>query len=66
MFNLAKDSLERYDISDKNPKIIAELEEEYKKWDAKNLAPGWFDPHAENVLKEEKKFEQEREKSRRH
>ena len=66
LFNLAKDSLERYDISDKNPKIIAELEEEYKKWDAKNLAPGWFDPHAENVLKEEKKFEQEREKSRRH
>jgi arylsulfatase A-like enzyme len=63
LFNLEKDSLERYDISDKNPKIIAKLEKAYKKWDAKNIAPNWFDPHAENVLKEEKRWENSRKKS---
>ncbi|GAL80559.1 choline-sulfatase [Algibacter lectus] len=63
LFNLKKDSLERYDISDDNSKIIASLEAAYKKWDAKNIDPNWLDPHAENVLKEEKRWEQTRKKS---
>ncbi len=63
LFNLKKDSLERYDISDGNSKIIANLEAAYKKWDAKNIDPNWFDPHAKNVIKEEKKWEQTRKKS---
>ncbi|WNH11919.1 sulfatase-like hydrolase/transferase [Thalassobellus suaedae] len=63
LFNLKKDSLERYDISDGNSKIIANLEAAYKKWDAKNIDPNWFDPHAKNVIKEEKKWEQIRKKS---
>ncbi|GAL64798.1 sulfatase-like hydrolase/transferase [Algibacter amylolyticus] len=63
LFNLKKDSLERYDISDGNSKIIANLEAAYKKWDAKNIDPNWLDPHAENVLKEEKRWEQTRKKS---
>jgi arylsulfatase A-like enzyme len=63
LFDLEKDHLERYDISNKNPEIIVALEEAYKKWDAKNMAPGWLDPHAENVLKEDKKWQGDRNKS---
>lgn len=63
LFDLKNDPLERYDISDKNAEIIADLEKEYKLWDAKNMAPGWVDPHPENVIKEEKKFQNIRKKS---
>lgn len=63
LFNLEKDALERHDIANKNQDIVRELEMLYKEWDAKNIAPGWFDPHAENVLKEEKRWEADRKKS---
>ncbi|AWV99281.1 sulfatase-like hydrolase/transferase [Arcticibacterium luteifluviistationis] len=53
LFDLDKDPWERQDISDSNPKIMANLESDYRVWDAKNIAPQWFDPHAENVIKEE-------------
>ena len=66
LFDLEKDVLERNDISDANPKIMAELEAEYEKWDSKNMAPGWFDPHKENVIKEEKQFSEDRAKAARH
>ncbi|MEC3908645.1 hypothetical protein VOI54_16575 [Tamlana sp. 2201CG12-4] len=56
LFDLDMDPLERYDIANEHPKLIAELEQAYKTWDSKNLEPGWFDPHAENVLKEEKRL----------
>ncbi|WP_198342479.1 sulfatase-like hydrolase/transferase [Polaribacter sp. SA4-12] len=56
LFDLEKDPKERYDISDTNSNIIKELEEDYKLWDSNNLDPGWFDPHAENVIKEEQKL----------
>lgn len=63
LFDLENDQLERNDIASKHPEICLVLEQEYKKWDAKNIAPGWLDPHAKNVIKEEKKWEQERNKS---
>ena len=63
LFNLEKDSLERFDIAKNNPKIVNDLEATYKKWDSKNIAPKWFDPHAENVIKEEKRWEKTRRKS---
>lgn len=63
LFDLENDQLERYDIASTNPEICINLELEYKKWDAKNMAPGWLDPHAKNVIKEEKKWEQDRNKS---
>lgn len=63
LFDLEEDSYERYDISDKFPKIMAELEAAYKDWDAKNIVPQWFDPHAENVLKEERKWKAARSRS---
>ncbi|WP_111708308.1 sulfatase-like hydrolase/transferase [Lutibacter citreus] len=63
LFNLEKDSYERYDISASHPDIMDELEEAYKEWDSKNMDPQWFDPHKENVLKEEKRFQAERNKS---
>lgn len=63
LFDLEEDSYERYDISDKHPKIMFELEAAYKEWDAKNIAPQWVDPHAENVLKEENKWKATRNRS---
>lgn len=63
LFNLEKDPLERYDISGENKQLVAQLEQEYKNWDSKNIDPLWFDPHAENVSKEEEKFQNERLKS---
>lgn len=63
LFDLEKDSYERYDISANYPKIIEELNQAYKNWDSKNIAPQWFDPHGENVIKEEKKLQDIRKKS---
>lgn len=63
LFDLEEDKFERNDIASINPEICNALEKEYKEWDAMNIAPGWFDPHAENVIKEEKKWEQDRNKS---
>ena len=63
LFDLENDNLERYDISTNYPEIIADLEQTYKTWDAKNIAPVWYDPHAENVKKEEKTWEEIRNKS---
>lgn len=65
LFDLKKDPLEREDISTNFPDIIKSLEGEYNQWDAKNMAPGWYDPHKENVIKEEKAFESARLKSSR-
>lgn len=63
LFDLDNDPYERMDIANDHPKVIAELEGDYKAWDAKNLEPGWLDPHIENVLKEEKRFRAIRAKS---
>ncbi|MFY0626590.1 MAG: sulfatase-like hydrolase/transferase [Reichenbachiella sp.] len=63
LFDLEVDSYERNDISDQYPKIIAELQQAYTIWDADNLEPGWVDPHPENVLLEEERFQKARNKS---
>lgn len=65
LFNLKSDAYERNDIAKNYPAIMAELEQEYKTWDSKNIAPGWLDPHPENVIKEEKKLQDARKKSTR-
>lgn len=63
LFNIEEDNLERYDIAAQHPEICIDLEKSYANWDAKNKAPGWLDPHAENVIKEEKRWRKAREKS---
>ncbi|GAB1855909.1 hypothetical protein MHTCC0001_07440 [Flavobacteriaceae bacterium MHTCC 0001] len=63
LFDLQNDSYERYDISANHPDIVDELNNAYKKWDSKNIDPQWFDPHKENVIKEEKALQQARKKS---
>lgn len=63
LFNLKEDSYERHDVASQHPELIAELEAEYSKWDAKNIAPGWLDPHIPNCIKGQKKWEAERNKS---
>ncbi|NJB35197.1 sulfatase-like hydrolase/transferase [Croceivirga sp. JEA036] len=63
LFNLKEDVLERYDLAEEHPEIVAELEKLYTAWDAKNIPPGWVDPHPENVIKEEEKLQATRRKS---
>jgi len=63
LFDLEKDSYERNDISDQFPEVLSELEQAYRAWDDKNLEPGWLDPHPENVLLEEERFQNIRRKS---
>lgn len=63
LFNLKDDAYERKDISKNHPEIVAKLQEHYKKWDAKNMVPGWIDPHEENVYKEENRLYSARKKA---
>ncbi|WP_139955954.1 sulfatase-like hydrolase/transferase [Flavicella sediminum] len=63
LFNLKTDAYERHDIANENPELLAELEAEYKKWDAKNIAPGWLDPHIPNCIKGQKRWEADRKKA---
>lgn len=63
LFDLENDNLERYDISSENIELVANLEQTYKAWDEKNIPPSWYDPHAENVKKEEKTWKEIRNKS---
>ena len=64
LFNLAEDPFERLDIADRHPELVKELVDTYQEWDAQNIPPGWFDPHRENVMKEERKRNQIREKAK--
>ena len=63
LFNLETDPWERNDVAEKHPELITKLGVAYKEWDSKNLVPGWFDPHRENVIKEEKALESLRKKA---
>lgn len=63
LFDLDSDSYEREDISANYPEIVAELNEAYRKWDSKNIDPQWFDPHQENVIKEEKRLQEAKKRS---
>lgn len=60
LFDLKNDPLERYDIANEHPNILANLEREYSQWNKKNIDPKWFDPHAENVIKEEENYQKSR------
>ncbi|MDW7694915.1 sulfatase-like hydrolase/transferase [Flammeovirgaceae bacterium SG7u.111] len=63
LFDLSKDSYERNDIAEQNPKVVAELKEDFEKWNKDMIAPLWLDPHPENVIKEEKRLQETRRKS---
>ncbi len=63
LFDLENDVYERYDIAGNHPEIVTSLNEAYRNWDAKNIDPQWFDPHKENVIKEEKMVQQIRNRS---
>jgi arylsulfatase A-like enzyme len=63
LFDLDNDSYERHDIAEQYPVVVEDLEKEYKNWDEKNIPPGWLDPHIPNCIKDQKKWEAEREKS---
>ncbi|WP_152285466.1 sulfatase-like hydrolase/transferase [Flavicella marina] len=63
LFDLKHDAYERNDISEENPLIVAELEKEYANWDKNNIAPGWIDPHIPNCIKDQKRWQLERNRS---
>jgi arylsulfatase A-like enzyme len=63
LFNLSEDQNEKHDISEKNPAKLKELMEMYEKWNKEMEEPLWTDPHLENIEKEEKEYNQIRQKA---
>lgn len=53
LFDLASDPYEIHDLASTQPEKAKQLSDMIKKWDAKNIAPIWLDPHGANVRKEE-------------
>ena len=60
LFDLDEDPYERHDVASQYQTVVADLEQEYKAWDAKNIPPGWLDPHIPNCIRDQKKWEAER------
>ncbi len=55
LFDLNKDPYEHHNLAQKIPDRLTELKKLYEDWTQGTIKPKWEDPHAENVLKEEKK-----------
>ncbi|WP_271784633.1 sulfatase [Aquimarina algiphila] len=55
LFDLVNDPYEHHNLVSVMPEKLEELKKEYISWTKGTIAPKWSDPHAENVLKEEKK-----------
>ena len=60
LFDLAADPYEQTDLADREPERVKELTALYREWDQEMKAPGWLDPHGENVLKEDAALESAR------
>ncbi len=56
LFDLQLDPSERDNLAPSHQNLVTMMERAYQTWDADNIAPGWFDPHRENVLKEEERW----------
>ncbi|MEM9928637.1 MAG: sulfatase-like hydrolase/transferase [Bacteroidota bacterium] len=63
LFNLEKDPGERYDLAAANPDLVVQLTQAYQAWDASNIPPGWTDPHIENCIKDQERWEAQRTKA---
>ncbi|WP_281614747.1 sulfatase-like hydrolase/transferase [Flammeovirga sp. SubArs3] len=55
LFDLDKDPYESNDLFDSEKQVAQQLSQMYKDWNGETVPAKWQDPHAENVLKEEKK-----------
>lgn len=55
LFDIASDPYENRDLADNMPEKVAELQALYDTWNEGTVPAKWYDPHGENVLKEEKK-----------
>ena len=52
LYRLDTDLSEKNDIAGTHPETVDRMQALYEKWNAKNVAPLWTDPHKENVEKE--------------
>lgn len=55
LFDLEKDPYEQSNLAKTRPDKLEELIQLYQKWDKTLIPAKWYDPHPENVLKEENK-----------
>ncbi|PWJ37949.1 sulfatase family protein [Sediminitomix flava] len=55
LFDLENDPYEQSNLADKFPNKVNELVRLYEEWSIGTVKAKWYDPHAANVLKEEKK-----------
>lgn len=64
LFDLATDPYEQEDLADQRADIVQELSVVYQDWNKKLIPAKWYDPHPENILKEEQKRQAVLEKAR--
>ena len=64
LFDLATDPYETTDLAKKLPKKVQELTLEYQAWNKELIPAKWYDPHPENILKEEQKRQSIRNKAK--
>ncbi|KXX70911.1 sulfatase [Flammeovirga sp. SJP92] len=58
LFDMEKDPLERHNLAEQKPEIVKQLKGLYTDWTEGTVKAKWHDPHAKNVLKEEKNRQQ--------
>jgi arylsulfatase A-like enzyme len=55
LFDLENDPYEHHNLALQQPDKLAELKSDYAGWNKQNIPAKWYDPHLENVKKEELK-----------
>lgn len=64
LFDLATDPYETSDLAQQHPEKVQELRLEYQAWNKELIPAKWYDPHPENILKEEQKRQNIRNKAK--
>nr|MBX2874608.1 sulfatase-like hydrolase/transferase [Saprospiraceae bacterium] len=64
LFNLDTDPFEKNNLAQEQPEKVKELLEEYQVWNKELIPAKWYDPHPENILKEEQKRQSIRNKAK--
>ena len=65
LFNLDTDPYEQRNLAEAMPEKLEELHNLYKTWSGEMIPAKWYDPHPENILKEENRRRDTRERAAR-
>ena len=63
LFNLDIDPYEHHNLASQKPQLLADMKVRYANWNKELIPAKWYDPHPENILKEENKRKALRQKA---